>query len=510
MSNDMPPPVAPDAFEVRTRELLEATTKLVSAVEHNADLAKASHRGMMFEDFKGTAEAVRKVAEDLKLHSESYRRISTDIQALKDEQHRIVAGQIGEIRDREEACKLLAEKIVKLTMMVTNLEKQLAETRKNVDLTRAEHHDYEVMLTEARTHLSDTRLQHESLKASMSQLEEQQASERAGLDDRAERLRKQQQGLEATAGQQTEEAAHIRRLKVEHDRRESEVCKAEGELTRRKRLNDRAQIEFNEALGSLQSLTRFLGPHNETRTSCTDAKQIATAVKDRFAILQDELKLMEDTNQSLHNNINEKTETIKSFQADMRGLQSQRDELKQSASTASSELKLLKSEVRGLRHSNRGISEERTKLAAANEKLKEQTANHVSHLEQERIARQDLQTRLEQTTSTLATSQSQAASIRQKDQEEIVCLQKLAREQGESHAREKAERSAQAIKDREEVDRLQSKLRAMQLEICTLKGAKTAEQWGQELQLKTEELEQAKAASKKALDGFQTHVDSLI
>ncbi|KAI4289864.1 MAG: hypothetical protein L6R35_000866 [Caloplaca aegaea] len=510
MSNDMPPPVTTDAFEARTRELLEATATLVSAVEHNADLAKASHREMTFADFKGTAEAVRKVAEDLKVHSESYRRKSIDIQALKDEQHRIVAGQIGEIRDREEACKLMGEDIIKLTMTVTNLKKQLADTQKYLELTRADHRDHEVMLTEARTNLSDTRLQHESLKASISQLEKQQASERAGLDDRAEGLRKQQQGLEATASQQTEEAEHICRLKLEHDSRQVDLSKAEDELAGREERNHLAQRELSQALGSLQSLTLLLGPHNETRISCTDAKQIATAVKDKFASVQRQLKFLDEINKSLHISIDENTEATESIQVEMANLQSERDELKQSLSTAASEVALLKGEIRGLRHSNKDISKERTKLAAANEKLKEQITSHVSHLEREHLARQDLQTRLEQTASTLATSQSQAASIRQKDQEEIARLQKLASDRGESHVREIAERTAQATRDKEEVNRLQNKLRAMQLEICTLKKAKTAEEWGQELQLKTKELEQAKAASKKAFDGFQTQVDSLM
>ncbi|KAI4128847.1 MAG: hypothetical protein LQ341_006641 [Variospora aurantia] len=356
MSNDMPPPVATNAFEARTRELLEATTKLVSAVEHNADLANASHREMTFADFKGTAEAVRKVAQDLKVHSESYCRISTDIQALKDEQHRIVAGQIGEIRDREEACKLLGEKIIKLTMAITNRKKQLANTQNNLEFTRAEHHDHEVMLTEARTNLSATRLQHESLKASISQLEEQQASERAGLDDRAEELRKQQQGLEATANQQTEEAAHIRRLKAEHDGREMEVSRAEGELTRREGRNNLAQTEFSQALGSLQSLTRLLGPHNKTRISCTDAKQIATAVKDRFAVLQNQLKFLDEINKSLQISIDKNTEATESIQVEKENLESERDELKQSMSTAASEVALLKAEVRRLQYSTRGIS----------------------------------------------------------------------------------------------------------------------------------------------------------
>ncbi|KAL9017244.1 MAG: hypothetical protein Q9185_005409 [Variospora sp. 1 TL-2023] len=358
----MPPPVATDAFEVRTRELLEATSKLVPAVEHNVNLARASHRGMTFEDFKGTAEAVRKVAEDLKVHSESYRRISTDIQALKDEQQRIVAGQIGEIRDREDACKLLGEKIIKLTMTVTNLKKQLVGTQNNLEFTRAKHHDHEVMLTEARTNLSDTRLQHESLKASISQLKEQQASERTGLDDWAEGLREQQQGLEATANKQTEEAAHIRRLKAEHDGREMEVSRAEGELTRREGRNNLAQTEFSQALGSLQFLTRLLGPHDKTRISCTDAKQIATAVKDRFAVLQNQLKFLDEINKSLHTQIDEITEVTESIRVEKANLESERDELKQSMSTAASEVALLKAEVRRLQYSTRGISKENAKL----------------------------------------------------------------------------------------------------------------------------------------------------
>ncbi|KAL8984722.1 MAG: hypothetical protein Q9177_004621 [Variospora cf. flavescens] len=528
----------------------------VQCVKFNASFIAAAHRDTLRADFRSTVESVRKVAEDLELYSEPHRRPSTDDQALRNEQQRQMTRQTEEIRKREEACQLVGEKIIKLTLAVTDLEKRQADKQNNLDLVQAKYRDYEIRLTKAQEDLSSTRVEHETLKATMLQVKEQQALDRSSLDERAERLRQQQDDLETTAGQQTEEAERLQSLKLEHDRRESEVSKAEGELTRRKGRNDHAQTEFDEALGSLQSLTRLLGPHTETRSSCTDAKQIATAVKERFVILQDELKLMEDTNQSLHNNINEKTETIESFQTDMRSLQSQRDELKQSASTASSELKLLTSEVRGLRHSYNGISEERTMLAAANEKLQKQNFDHVSHLERERSARQDFNARLDQIVSTLATLQSLAASTRQKDKDEIARLQRSQGKRDDMHVRKEAERSTQAIEDMEEVERLQSALRtqlrlerpqtepddmhtreeakrsnqaiedeedvdrlqsvlrvqlhAMQSGMSTLGNVETEERWGQVLQSKTEELERVKAASKQEIEGVQSQFHHLM
>ncbi|KAL9007593.1 MAG: hypothetical protein Q9173_007173, partial [Seirophora scorigena] len=159
--------------------------------------------GFRHRIFPGNAprRSVRNVAEDLEVDAEVYGRASADNPPSKDEPQRTGAWRIEEIPNREEACQLLETKIVRLTLRVTDLKKH-----NNLELAQAEHRDYGARLAEVKDNLSNAR-----------------------------------------------------------QNRENEVSKAESELTQREGLNDHSRAELNEALSSLQSLTRLLCPHNETR-----------------------------------------------------------------------------------------------------------------------------------------------------------------------------------------------------------------------------------------------------
>ncbi|KAL8905154.1 MAG: hypothetical protein Q9207_002813 [Kuettlingeria erythrocarpa] len=248
---------------------------MTSALQACVDLAATFHRERFTRNFSDLDANREQTIEELKVYTDKYRQASVEVEKVKQRQQETVTERSGKL---------------------VNLEKEQADLQDRANLLRDQIEKSKLEDTEAKKELQKTKSEYKSLKFSMAEKKKQQAEESRKLEERA-------QELKSTTDKQAVEEERLETLTRGHDIRESKISSAEDELTLKEARNDLARTDLDAALSSLRSLTRLLGPRNNTPSVGPVASQIATVIGTRVSSLTDQARVKDETIESLQQNV---------------------------------------------------------------------------------------------------------------------------------------------------------------------------------------------------------------